>query len=85
MVSKCANPGCSTPFRYLHEGKLFRLQTEAAPAGGPTFGADPDVKKPPRHIEFFWLCDHCAGSMTLIFDRNVGLMVKPLTRTQTAA
>ena len=27
MLSKCANPGCSASFLYLHQGKLFRLET----------------------------------------------------------
>ncbi len=25
MLSKCANPGCTATFLYLHQGKLFRL------------------------------------------------------------
>ena len=27
MLSKCANPGCPASFLYLHQGKLFRLDT----------------------------------------------------------
>jgi hypothetical protein len=27
MVAKCANPSCKLPFRYLSEGRLFRLET----------------------------------------------------------
>ena len=27
MLSKCANPGCAATFLYLHQGKLFRLDT----------------------------------------------------------
>jgi len=27
MVAKCANPSCNAPFRYLSEGRLFRLET----------------------------------------------------------
>jgi hypothetical protein len=26
MLSKCANPSCRASFRYLHEGKLFRIE-----------------------------------------------------------
>ena len=29
MLSKCANPGCPASFLYLHEGKLFRLDSSA--------------------------------------------------------
>ena len=27
MLSKCANPGCPATFLYLHQGKLFRLDS----------------------------------------------------------
>jgi hypothetical protein len=25
MIARCANPACTTPFRYLHDGKLYVL------------------------------------------------------------
>lgn len=57
MLAKCANPGCSAPFRYLHEGKLFRLDLGAGP---------PSVSEHvPRRLQYFWLCERCARSMTL--------------------
>ena len=31
MVSKCANPACSTPFHYLREGKIFKVEVEVTP------------------------------------------------------
>lgn len=34
MIAKCANPDCSNPFRYLHEGRLFvRSPTSKADSG----------------------------------------------------
>ena len=36
MLSKCANPGCPAPFLYLHEGKLFRLDTGTESPAGQT-------------------------------------------------
>jgi len=47
MVSKCANPNCSAPFLYLHQGKLFRLETDAQ---DPV--ADAAMKKFSRRTEF---------------------------------
>jgi hypothetical protein len=85
MVSKCANPGCSTPFLYLHEGKLFRFEHDEETVGGPSFGAELGSRKPARRIEFFWLCDRCAGRMTVVFERGVGIKVRRLGRGQTAA
>jgi len=57
MLAKCANPACSVPFRYLHEGKLFRLDVGAGP---------PAVSgHAPRQLQYFWLCEGCARTMTL--------------------
>ena len=60
MLSKCANPECTESFRYLHEGKIFRLSptTEVHIAAG-TF-------KPALH-ERFWLCPRCSKKMTLVW------------------
>ena len=44
MLSKCANPSCSTPFRYLREGQLFRFQSDRSNT----------------RTEFFWLCSGCS-------------------------
>ena len=34
MLSKCANPGCAATFLYLHQGKLFRLDTNVEAVAG---------------------------------------------------
>jgi hypothetical protein len=79
MLSKCTNPGCFAQFHYFHQGKLFRWETAgAARDNNPSFGADPEIKAPARRIEYFWLCEDCAASMTLAFDRKVGVVVHPL-------
>lgn len=75
MVSKCANPGCSASFRYLHSGQLFRIEK---PAKNTSPAVEEDgMRKPLRRLEFFWLCDSCAGRMTLTFDGSVGVSVRP--------
>ncbi len=69
MISKCANPACSTPFHYMRDGRLFRMET--AP-DGPT-GAEPldfRERRPPRHVEHYWLCGKCAASFTLVVDHG---------------
>jgi hypothetical protein len=78
MLAKCANPGCSIPFLYLHHGKLFRWENRCV-AGDtrPSFGADPEIKRPLVRVEFFWLCDDCARVVTLV-KNGVGITVKPL-------
>jgi hypothetical protein len=82
MVSKCANPACSTSFRYLHEGKLFRM---AVTAGYLNSGADPGAKKNSHRLEFFWLCEECAPVMTLTFEQGIGVTTKPILRSQVAS
>jgi hypothetical protein len=85
MVSKCANPGCSAPFLYLHQGKLFRLETDAVDVHHSASGADPESKKPSRRIAFYWLCRDCAAAMTLTYDKGFGVTTKPLERARGAA
>jgi hypothetical protein len=53
MLAKCANPSCSHPFRYLHEGKLYRMELVHDDGG---FGPQ---------TEWFWLCNECSSQMTL--------------------
>jgi len=65
MISKCANPQCSAPFRYLRDGKLFRV--------------DHDADKPWHRMEHFWLCGRCAATMTLVAERGEGVTAVPLS------
>jgi hypothetical protein len=85
VLSKCANPGCPAPFRYLHEGKLFRMEVESAGNGRPDFGADTELKKPGRRVEFFWLCEKCAAQVTLNFEKGGGVITKPLAAQRAAS
>jgi hypothetical protein len=82
MLSKCANPGCSRHFLYLHEGQLFRMETEVGGENGPSFGADAPVRKH-RHLEFFWLCEACADHLTVLRDGR-GVRVQPLANRAAA-
>jgi hypothetical protein len=86
MLSKCANPGCCATFLYLSRGKLFRWETSgAARSDAGTFGADPKVQKTNRRLKFFWLCDDCAPAMTLINEKGIGVVARPLLRAKAAA
>ena len=65
MVSRCFNPLCSARFHYLEDGELFRLEFLSSPAI--------------VDAEYFWLCKHCASSMTLALleDGRVDLLSRP--------
>src|SRR5690242_11414158 len=59
VVAKCANSTCGRAFRYLREGRLFRLEPDPAFDSGAEFD---------HSIEYFWLCEACSDSMTLRLD-----------------
>ena len=71
MLSKCVNPECFATFRYLHEGKLFKLECN-----------DPRFKTlgiKPASSEYFWLCSACVDHMTVVFHDGQ-VIVRPLAR-----
>jgi hypothetical protein len=92
MVSKCANPACSTPFHYLREGKVFRIEMEVTPpltseetielSNGSRVPFLVATRKPSRKIEHFWLCGSCAQNMSILFDKDNGVTVLPKTNNR---
>jgi len=84
MLSKCANPECSTPFLYMHGGRLFRWDHTSA-SKNTELAAPPDFKKRSNKVEFFWLCNDCASKMTLIYREGVGVSTEKLVRTYKVA
>lgn len=82
MLSKCANPSCTAPFRYLHDGKLFRMEV---PATFLLNTPPQSSKKPPQRTEFFWLCSSCSAQMTLIYTRTDGVITRPLAALRAGA
>ena len=85
MLSKCANPDCSASFRYFHTGKLFRADVAVGLDRRRTLDKDDRRDKPLRRLEFFWLCEGCAQSMTLSFDKDTGVRVQPKEYARSAA
>ena len=68
MIAKCANPACSAPFHYLREGKLFRMGFDPERSTpGPQLAGDP---RPARKIEYFWLCESCSATLTLVMKEG---------------
>ena len=75
MLTTCANPNCREAFRYLRDGRLFRLQTEVK-------GSSSEISDP----EYFWLCARCAETMSLRLaeDRQVVVVSAPETHSAQA-
>jgi hypothetical protein len=85
MLSKCANPDCSAIFRYFHQGKLFRIDTADRLDRRRSMGGDAASNRPLRRLEFYWLCENCAHGMTLVFEKDAGVTVRPSVLRQSAA
>jgi hypothetical protein len=77
MLHKCANPDCGTRFRYLGRGKLFQIEMERLQQAAG-MGAAPRKRRPLHRVERYWLCDDCASSLTLTFERDGGVSTVPL-------
>jgi hypothetical protein len=77
MLSKCANPSCSTPLIYLREGKLFAMQPTGMPKlSQPRLAQQgPILAKPANRLEHFWLCGPCSERLTLVYDVESGVRV----------
>ena len=74
MLAKCANPACSTTFRYLHEGKLYLIDFKAASAGRKsTVDSKSAVKV--GTLEYAWLCSSCLRDVTIQIDDGHGVKV----------
>lgn len=84
MIAKCANPVCSTPFRYLHEGRLFRFDRGRI-GEGPFLSFDATQQEPSKRVEFFWLCDQCSSKMTLTYRKGIGVTPSQIRREFKAA
>ncbi|HZD95653.1 MAG TPA: hypothetical protein VE133_15425 [Candidatus Sulfotelmatobacter sp.] len=74
MLSKCANPSCSTQLVYLREGKIFMVE---APSQQTAEAPSPTRPKGVNRVEHFWLCGPCSAQMTLAYDPQQGVQVIP--------
>jgi len=82
MLSKCANPSCSTPLIYLREGKIFMM--DHSPLQQMAMSGFAQIKAGSR-VEHFWLCGPCSAELTVTYDPGTGVAVVPKTRVQRAA
>ena len=76
MLKKCANPNCPTIFKYLREGRLFRLAVDT------TEQTTESAPKRVLRVERFWLCGACSSRFTLISDGQKSVTLAPLTKNQ---
>lgn len=73
MLTKCANPACSTPLVYLREGKIFMVESPQTRL--EVLSSTPTKPKAANRVEHFWLCGPCSSDMTLTYDRQQGIQI----------
>jgi len=69
VLSKCANPACLARFHYLHEGRIFNLETGAITSDGNNSTT--------HRIEHFWLCERCSQTLSVVLENGV-VTTRPL-------
>jgi hypothetical protein len=72
MVGTCANPACTAHFHTLRRGKLFVVEARVDSEPITPTGSKPVFVPIPRQIQYFWLCEACAKTMRVVFDRRSG-------------
>jgi hypothetical protein len=81
MLSRCVNLQCGKPFLRLGQGRLFVVEANVLSASQEVKAPrSPYLRIPPRRIERYWLCDHCAEVWTLVHDRQQGIALVPSRR-----
>ena len=77
MVSKCANPTCSSLFHYFGEGTVFEIRPlETSQQHSPEVAG-----RSRKSIEHFWLCSACSSTLTLAVDPGRNVQVVPRWKT----
>ena len=66
----------------MTEGKLFLVQMPLPDGSRNAVG---QKKCALRKIEHYWMCDNCAGQLTIVFDASLGMLTVPLPGTRKPA
>jgi hypothetical protein len=77
MLDKCANPTWSATFRRLRDGRVFVTEVEAEYRSGASGLV--------RQRQYFWLCNSCCRTMTVIAEKGKSAQVVPRPATAIAA
>ncbi|MBZ5616759.1 MAG: hypothetical protein LAO23_22375 [Acidobacteriia bacterium] len=62
MLSHCLNPSCTAQFRFLHEGRIFKIERTTASL---------DDSNPQRLVEHYWLCGPCSLALKVVVENGV--------------
>ncbi len=67
MLQQCANPTCTARFMYLHDGRVFVVESRSAdqPNGDAVAGSR----------QYFWLCNSCLHDFTVRYEPRIARVV----------
>jgi len=73
MLSMCANPGCTSKFRYLHQGRVFFVESHRHEDFSPRVNFVGYVDG----MQYAWLCDECSTKYEVVLDKDERIQVRP--------
>jgi hypothetical protein len=80
MVTKCLNSCCSATFRYWGQGRLFGVDFADLERQGLLVGTKvvTSIRSKANPVEYFWLCEECATTMTIEISEAGEVRLVPL-------
>jgi hypothetical protein len=78
MLARCVNEGCKRPLYSFSEGRLFQFEVVSISLAASDESSAPFDEKPQRETIHFWLCGHCASTMSLVLEPARGLKLVSL-------
>jgi len=60
MLTKCANPECSSQFRYFHIGKVFVIESS----------------EQEHKVRYYWLCERCCRKVSVEHATENGIIFR---------
>lgn len=73
---KCANPACAAEFQWTGGGKFFRFGSDPAATNETKLAAGPSDHL--SQVKHFWLCQRCSAIFTLGYEKESGVVLRPL-------
>jgi len=68
VLSKCLNPHCEAPFRYMRDGQVFHVLTATAEQAGENASR--------QTVEHYWLCGRCSMSLKVVVENGIVTLVR---------
>jgi hypothetical protein len=77
MVTKCANPSCTTTLLSFSEGRFFSFEIVSISIAANDDNSSSFDEKPRTQSLQYWLCGSCASQFSLVLSPARGLKLVP--------